>query len=148
MLIITRNLARLRPRPSYFIMASCTRNVSSAISTAAKYLITPEELKESFEKHQNVVALDASWYMPNSPRRPRDEFKAKRIPGSRFLDLDEVASEHPLGLKHMMPSPEVFAKACGEQSLYKSAGVIDLYLFGRNIRNHTGDSRRHVSYTP
>lgn len=51
--------------------------------------------------------------MPNSPRRPFQEFREKRIPGARFLDLDEVASPHGLGLKHMMPSERVFADACG-----------------------------------
>jgi thiosulfate/3-mercaptopyruvate sulfurtransferase len=52
--------------------------------------------------------------MPNAPRNGRQEFLSKRIPGAQFLDLDEVASPHELGLKHMMPSNELFAKACGE----------------------------------
>jgi len=51
--------------------------------------------------------------MPNSPRNARNEFLQKRIPGAQYLDLDEVASTHELGLKHMMPDGETFAKACG-----------------------------------
>lgn len=51
--------------------------------------------------------------MPNSPRKPYEEFLAKRIPGAQFLDLDHVASSHELGLKHMMPHSQVFADACG-----------------------------------
>ena len=58
--------------------------------------------------------MDASWHMPNSPRKAREEFLKKRLPQARFLDLDEVAKEHDLGLKHMIPDPEVFAKFCGE----------------------------------
>ncbi|KAI6032026.1 Rhodanese-like domain-containing protein [Pisolithus microcarpus] len=59
-----------------------------------------------------VSVLDASWFMPNSPRNPREELNKKRIPGAQFLDLDQVASPHELGLKHMMPSESVFAAAC------------------------------------
>lgn len=63
---------------------------------------------------KDAVFVDASWYMPNSPRKAREDFLKKRLPQARFLDLDEVAKEHELGLKHMMPEPEVFAKYCGE----------------------------------
>jgi len=52
--------------------------------------------------------------MPNSPRNGQAEFLKERIPGAQFLDLDKVASPHSLGLKHMMPDPQAFAKACGK----------------------------------
>ena len=65
----------------------------------------------------STVFVDASWVMPNSPRKPKEEFRALRIPKARFLDIDEVASHTQegaeLGLKHMMPEPQVFAHACG-----------------------------------
>lgn len=61
----------------------------------------------------SVTLLDASWHMPNSPRRAKEEFLSKRLPDAKFLDLDEVASPHELGLKHMMPSEKTFAEACG-----------------------------------
>ena len=81
----------------------------------APFLLTPQELKEATSSTSSkVIALDASWYMPNSPRRPKEEFIQKRLPNARFLDLDEVASPNELGLKHMMPSPHLFAKACGK----------------------------------
>ena len=83
----------------------------------APFLLTPRELKSavaSTDAGKNVVTLDASWHMPNSPRRGGEEYKTKHLPGARFLDLDAVASPHELGLKHMLPSPEQFAKACGE----------------------------------
>lgn len=51
--------------------------------------------------------------MPNSPRKAKDEYFSKRIPGAQYLDLDKVASPNDLGLKHMMPSPQTFADACG-----------------------------------
>ena len=81
----------------------------------APFLLTPQELKEATSKSSSkVIALDASWYMPNSLRRPKEEFIQKRLPKARFLDLDDVASPNELGLKHMMPSPRVFANACGK----------------------------------
>lgn len=68
-------------------------------------------------KAPNVPAdaafIDASWHMPNSPRKAHQEFLKKRLPNARFLDLDEVASPSDLGLKHMMPEARVFADYCG-----------------------------------
>jgi hypothetical protein len=60
------------------------------------------------------VFVDASWHMPNSPRKAREEFSEKRLPQARFLDLNQVAKGHELGLKHMIPDPEMFVKFCGE----------------------------------
>ena len=37
-----------------------------------------------------------------------------RIPGARYLDLDEVAAPSELGLKHMMPSAQVFSDYLGK----------------------------------
>ncbi|KAG6902817.1 hypothetical protein C0995_011304 [Termitomyces sp. Mi166 len=62
--------------------------------------------------------------MPNSPRQPRQEFISKRIPGARFLDLDEVSSPHELGLKHMMPEERVFADACEKFGIEKETYVV------------------------
>lgn len=95
------------------------RSWSSAFATMAPYLLSPSQLRESLSSGQGVSVLDASWFMPNSPRKPYEEFKKKRIPGAQFLDLDEVASSHELGLKHMMPSEKVFAEACGQESISK-----------------------------
>lgn len=88
-------------------------------SSAAPLLVTPAQLHD-LAKSGNVSVLDASWYMPNSPRKPRDEFLSKRVHGANFWDLDEVATPSDLGLKHMMPEERVFANACGMSSIYKS----------------------------
>jgi thiosulfate/3-mercaptopyruvate sulfurtransferase len=79
--------------------------------STAPLLVSPKELYEL--NNSPVKILDATWFMPGSPRNPKEEFMAKRIPGAQFLDLDIVASDHELGLKHMMPSGRVFADACG-----------------------------------
>lgn len=90
-----------------------SRKMSSA---TAPYLLSPKQVNE-LTKSQSAPAgislLDSTWFMPNSPRSAKQEFSDKRIPGSQFLDLDDVASSHALGLKHMMPDKETFALACG-----------------------------------
>lgn len=77
-------------------------------------VLSPKQLQDLVLTGEPVKVLDASWFMPNSPRKGLPEFLSKRIPGAQFLDLDEVASPHDLGLKHMMPTERVFADACGE----------------------------------
>ena len=92
------------------------RSIGTMFGENCPLVVTPTQLrflKVQQSEPADLVVLDASWHMPNSPRRGSEEFKARHLPGARFLDLDEVASLHELGLKHMMPSPEQFAKACG-----------------------------------
>lgn len=103
--------------------ASVLKATLSTTARTAPYLLSPAQLRASLNQNENVkenkiVPIDASWFMPNlnPPRNPKEEFEARRLPGARFLDLDEVASPNELGLKHMMPSGEVFARACGESS--------------------------------
>ncbi|KAI5991503.1 hypothetical protein EDD15DRAFT_2275650 [Pisolithus albus] len=103
------------------IRTSSRRSRSPAMSTVATtpYLVSPSQLHESLSSG-GVSVLDASWFMPNPPRNARDEHNKKRIPGAQFLDLDQVASPHELGLKHMMPTESVFAAACGQWSRLSS----------------------------
>lgn len=93
---------------SFLNVAPSARLFSSR--SAAPLLVNPLNVTK------DAIFVDASWHMPNSPRKAREEFLKKRLPQARFLDLDEVAKEHELGLKHMIPDPEVFAKYCGEYS--------------------------------
>lgn len=82
---------------------------------SSKLILTPSELATlKAGKDSNVVPIDVSWFMPNVERDAQAEFLIRRIPTARRMDLDVVASEHPLGLKHMMPSGAVFAEACGK----------------------------------
>ena len=83
-------------------------------TTAQPLLLSPSSLQDLLTDHRPQLSiLDATWVMPGSPRVPREEFLAKRIPGAQFLDLDEVADQHELGLKHMMPQGRMFAATCG-----------------------------------
>jgi len=73
--------------------------------------------------------------MPNSPRNASQEYlTGPRIPHSIRWNVDTISTpktesgdgkfQNPLGLGHMMPSPEVFAKACRERGILKSDHVV------------------------
>jgi hypothetical protein len=106
-----RALARFLPTHS-----SATRAMSSSkhLNRQAPLILAPKEavaLAKDEAASNPVAFVDASWHMPNSPRKAREEFLQQRLPGAQFFDLDEVASAHELGLKHMMPSGQVLASA-------------------------------------
>ena len=58
----------------------------------------------------DLVVVDCSWFMPASGRSGRDEYLAAHIPGSRFLDIDEVA-DTTSPAPHMLPTAAQFAEA-------------------------------------
>lgn len=88
--------------------------MTRSLSIKAPLLVSPIALQElRSSTGVDVKILDASWLMPNVPRNASKEFVEKHIPGACYLDLDEVATPSELGLKHMMPSAEVFSKALG-----------------------------------
>jgi thiosulfate/3-mercaptopyruvate sulfurtransferase len=92
-------------------------------TSSAPFLLSPAQLQALSPGTRGVSVLDASWVMPNSPRKPSAEFLAKRIPGAQYIDLDAVASSHELGLKHMMPDGRVFADVCGRFLIHTPEGL-------------------------
>jgi len=93
--------------------------------------VTPSQLR-GLSPSGKVSLLDASWHMPNSPRKAREEFLTKRVNGANFLDLDEVASPNDHGLKHMMPKERVFADACGMHAHVGSRELVVIEPFFSN----------------
>ncbi|RPD81783.1 thiosulfate sulfurtransferase [Lentinus tigrinus ALCF2SS1-7] len=90
-------------------------------------VVTPAQLhnfKASEPSSSDLVILDASWHMPNSPRKADAEYLASHIPSARFLDIDRVASPHPLSLPHMMPDPETFVDACSKFGITPETHVV------------------------
>lgn len=108
---------------SGFKSHTVARRMSSAYGNNAPLVLSPRHLQDLEKNENNLVILDASWHMPNSPRKAKDEYRKKHIPGARYLDLDEVASPHELGLKHMMPTREIFAEACGTRLALSSTAI-------------------------
>jgi thiosulfate/3-mercaptopyruvate sulfurtransferase len=58
----------------------------------------------------DLVAVDASSFMPSSERRASAEFLAAHIPGARFLDIDQL-SDKANPAPHMLPSADDFGAA-------------------------------------
>ncbi|KAI0824129.1 Rhodanese-like protein [Trametes gibbosa] len=90
-------------------------------------VITPAQLQELRANDRNgsdLVVLDASWHMPNSPRKGAEEFLRVHLPSARFIDVDEVASSHPLALPHMLPDPTTFANACARLGISPNTQVV------------------------
>ncbi|CED82091.1 Mercaptopyruvate sulfurtransferase/thiosulfate sulfurtransferase [Phaffia rhodozyma] len=85
-------------------------------------LISPRQLLALSGK--TVIPLDASWHMPNSSENALQNFQKERIPKARFFDLDKVASAHDLGLAHMLPTPEIFAKAAANLAIEPSSHIV------------------------
>ena len=95
--------------------ACSVRYMAGSTTSKTPLLVTPSALQQ-LRCSADVNILDASWFMPNTPRNASKEFIEKRIPNARYLDLDEVAAPSELGFKHMMPSTQVFADALGTRS--------------------------------
>lgn len=93
-------------------------------STITPLLLSPKQVADLTKSSTLVTVLDSTWFMPNSPRNANAEYLSKRIPGSQFLDLDEVASSHELGLKHMMPDSKTFALACEKLGITPTTHVV------------------------
>jgi len=101
-------LSHLRRIPAL----SITRPFQTRSLGSHSWLLTPAQLNALPKASTRI--LDVTWFMPNSPRNAREEFAKTRIPGAQYLDLDEVASDNEMGLKHMMPSSQQFREACGK----------------------------------
>lgn len=125
--ISLRQLGNLSSRRYY------SRPSSMSSSSSTPLLVTPQRLASLMrEAGHKVRILDATWFMPNISRNAHQEFlDGPRIPSSTFWNVDAVASLkedvdeqgqsfNPLGLSHMMPSSEKFAKAAGKTLLFWS----------------------------
>lgn len=71
------------------------------------YVVSTEWLAARLDA-PDIAIIDASWHLPAAKRDAKAEFRAARIPGARFFDLDEI-SDTATTLPHMLPSPEKFA---------------------------------------
>jgi len=92
---------------------------SQSSSTSPPLLIEASALNSLLSGSCRVPrVLDASWFMPNDAksRVGKEEHEKRRIKGSLFWNVDEVATkgDEVRNLPHMAPTGEVFAKAAGE----------------------------------
>ena len=67
-----------------------------------RQLVSTEWLEKNID---NVKILDASWHLPNSNRKAKDEYKLNHIENSIFFDIDKY-SNHKTSLPHMLPDKD------------------------------------------
>ncbi len=70
-----------------------------------------------------IVVLDATFFMPAQKRNAASEYQAAHIPGSRFFDIDAVA-DHTTDLPHMLPTAAQFSAAVGRLGIDNQTHVI------------------------
>ncbi|KAM0748913.1 thiosulfate sulfurtransferase [Meredithblackwellia eburnea MCA 4105] len=92
-------------------------------------LVSPKQVSALLADQKTqpkTKVLDASWFMPNlkPPRSGWEEYKAKRIPGAAFFDVDIIAEKDERGLAHMLPGPERFADACSRLGIDRDSHVV------------------------
>ncbi len=76
---------------------------------ASRWLKTTQWLADNLD---NVVVVDASYYLPNQNRDAHAEYLAAHIPGAVFFDINDIC-DHSTDLPHMLPGPDQFGEQVG-----------------------------------
>jgi thiosulfate/3-mercaptopyruvate sulfurtransferase len=103
----------------------------TSLRSFSSYLVTPAELSAALKKNPpskistdpRTVAVCATWFLPNDGRNGLQTFREKRIPSSRFFDLDKVIDKHS-PYPHMLPSASDFAKAMSGLGIKRDDTVV------------------------
>jgi thiosulfate/3-mercaptopyruvate sulfurtransferase len=75
----------------------------------SRWLKAPEWLAQHLPD-PNVVAVDASYFLPTMKRDAHAEYRSGHIPGAVFFDIEAVC-DHSTELPHMLPGPTQFSQA-------------------------------------
>lgn len=70
-----------------------------------------------------VRILDGSFHLPASGLDPRAEYTRGHIPGAAFFDIDAIA-DPATDLPHMLPPPELFARAAEALGIGEDTRVV------------------------
>lgn len=84
---------------------------------SGKWLVETEWLAERL-KAPDIVVIDATLYLPTTPRNAYEEYRNAHIPGAIYFDIEEL-SDVSNPMPHMLPAPEKFA------SRVKAMGIGD-----------------------
>lgn len=84
-------------------------------SQDSSFFVATDWLAENLNA-PDLAVIDGTFLMPDQNRDARTEYLAGHIPGAVFFDIDQIA-DHSTDLPHMLPTPEVFAKAMEELGL-------------------------------
>ncbi len=80
-------------------------------SPANRWLKSTDWLAEHL-RDGDVVAVDASYFLPTQKRDGHAEYRSGHIPGAVFFDIEAV-SDHSTDLPHMLPGAIQFGEAVG-----------------------------------
>lgn len=70
-----------------------------------------------------IVALDASFYLPQQNRNAYMDFVNEHLPDARFFDIDAIADlDSPL--PHMLPEPRAFSAAVGKLGINNDTMIV------------------------
>lgn len=71
----------------------------------------------------DLKLVDASWYLPTQNRNGEVEYRAARIPGAVYFDLDRIV-EPDSSLPHTLPDAETFASAVGALGIKETDTIV------------------------
>lgn len=73
-------------------------------------LIAPASIAKFYDAHKDdVVSVDATWYMPNVPMNGFNEYQKRRIQDAVFFDIEKI-KDHDSDYPHMLPTKKSFEK--------------------------------------
>lgn len=93
-----------------------------APSPANRFLKSTDWLAEHL-RDRNVVAVDASYYLPTQKRDAHAEYRSGHIPGAVFFDIEQI-SDHSTDLPHMLPGSTQFGDAVGALGIANGDTVV------------------------
>ena len=102
------SLASRRPAPRAAMASASSTPARSDPGGPQRTIVSADWLRANLAR---VKVLDCSWYLPAMNRDAVAEFRARRLPGARYFDVDLV-SDRASPLPHMLPSAAAFAAAC------------------------------------
>lgn len=73
---------------------------------------------------ENLVVLDASWYLPAAQRDPDSEFLGRHIPGARRFDFDTVVTDRRSDLPHMLPPAHEFEEHARRLGINRDSMIV------------------------
>ena len=108
-------------------------------------VVSTQWLAERLES-PDLSIVDASWFMPGTPRDAKAEFVEGHIPGAVFFGIDEVC-DHASSLPHMLASAMEFERALRDLGVRSGQAVVvydsqGLFSAPRVWWNSAGDGLR------
>ena len=80
-------------------------------------------------KNKEIKVIDATWHMPSSELNAFEIFKEKHIPGSIYIDLEEISDPNS-ELPHMMPNEDFFSKKISSLGIENSNHLVIYDMYG------------------